>query len=686
MNGDGQASAPILSPYLPADIIVECMSDGLVAIDRDWRYVYVNTHAAQLFGTTPDELIGKEYLQRFPEASGTLFQQAYQRAMDERVSLYIEEYYPPWNRWFENYIYPTPFGIAIFFHEITARKKVEEELWQQKEMISLILEALPVSIFIKDDQGRYLLFNEQASHVFNLAPGQVIGKTSKEAFPAEIAHALEEHARYVLSSTLQKTIEIAFNESGRPQTLLIGGKSIQIDGSPARFLGFAVDVTEQKQSEMRAQYLAHHDPLTGLPNRALLLDRLHHAITLTERADGLLAVMFMDLDRFKTINDSLGHSAGDKLLQIVAQRLQAAVREGDTVSRLGGDEFVILLENLNDHETAGTVAKKILAKLAQPIFIEDQNLKISASIGIAIYDKEKQTSDALLKNADIAMYHAKACGRNQFCYFELGLSKRVSERLSMENALRRGLETNQLILHFQPLIEIRTGRLTGVEVLVRWNHPEKGLILPDAFLPIAAESGLIVPLGEIVLRDSCNQFQQWRRRGLGNVMMSVNLDVQQVGSPAYASSVRQILDETAMPPGCLQLEITETGLMQDIVHAHKTLFELSEMGISLAIDDFGTGYSSLSYLKSLPINKLKIDQSFIKDVLLDSDDAAIVRAMIGLAHNMGLEVIAEGIETDDQYSFLAKQNCDFGQGYFISHPMDTVHMERFLVRQASLSG
>jgi diguanylate cyclase (GGDEF)-like protein len=408
-----------------------------------------------------------------------------------------------------------------------------------------------------------------------------------------------------------------------------------------------------------------------------LQDRLEHAIAHAHRSHRLVAVMFLDLDRFKLINDSFGHKSGDQLLQIMASRLQQIVREGDTVARLGGDEFVILLEDLAAADGATRIAEKVLAQLSVPVWLNKHQLVISTSIGISVY-RDNESAGTLLKEADIAMYQAKEKGGNEFHYFDAEMNLRVFERLLMENGLRRALEHEEIVLHYQPFVDLKTGRIVGMEALARWEHPEKGLLGPNEFIFIAEETGLINALGESVLRAACKQQQAWCEQGLSGPRMSVNLSAKQFGPRNLVKMIRSILDETGMEPSLLKLEITETGLMQDVTRAKDTLLELAAMGIELAIDDFGTGYSSLSYLKTLPIDTLKVDRSFVNDVAVDPDDAAIVRATIGLAHHMGLRVIAEGVETPKQLSFLALHQCDEGQGYYFSPPLAPNDMEALL--------
>ncbi|WP_413436482.1 putative bifunctional diguanylate cyclase/phosphodiesterase [Sulfuriferula sp. GW1] len=432
----------------------------------------------------------------------------------------------------------------------------------------------------------------------------------------------------------------------------------------------AQKLTEQvRAAKVELDHLAHHDVLTDLPNRLLLQDRLSQAIELARRQRTQLAVMFMDLDQFKHINDSLGHSIGDQLLQSVAQRLVACVRQSDTVSRQGGDEFVLLLPHIEHAEDAALSAQKLLAALVAPHRIDQHDLHISVSIGISIYPDDGQDAETLIKNADTAMYHAKEYGRNNYKFFEQSMNARAVLRQSVEASLRRALERQEFVLHYQPKINLHSGTIVGVEALIRWQHPELGLLLPAHFVPIAEECGLILPIGRWVLRTACLQAQAWRQAGLPPIIIAVNTSALEFRAKDFLEYLRTVLAETGLNPACLELELTESVLMHDVEFSNAVLPAIADLGVMLAVDDFGTGYSSLSYLKLFPIDTLKIDQSFVNQITTNPDDATIVSAVIGMGKSLRLRVIAEGVETPEQYAFLLTQQCDVGQGYYFSHPM-----------------
>ena len=432
----------------------------------------------------------------------------------------------------------------------------------------------------------------------------------------------------------------------------------------------AQKLAEQIESaKVQLNYLAHHDVLTNLPNRMLLHDRLNQAIEVARRQNRQLAVMFLDLDGFKHINDSLGHAVGDELLRSVAQRLIATVRHSDTVSRQGGDEFVLLLPLIEHAEDAARSGQKILEALALPHPVDGQDLHISVSIGISIYPTDGQDAETLLKSADTAMYHAKENGRNNYKFFKQDMNARAVQRQSIEASLRRALDRQEFVLHYQPKINLRSGAIVGVEALIRWQHPTLGLLLPNQFIAIAEDCGLILPMGRWVLREACRQTRTWLEMGLPPITVAVNTSATEFRTKDFLDYVRTTLEETGLAPRYLELELTEGVLMRDAASTDRVLNALAATGVKLAIDDFGTGYSSLSYLSRFPIDSLKIDQSFVKQITSNPDDATIVSAVISMGKSLRQRVIAEGVESPEQYAFLLAQQCDEGQGYYFSRPV-----------------
>lgn len=429
------------------------------------------------------------------------------------------------------------------------------------------------------------------------------------------------------------------------------------------------EIGERRNIEERLRHLASHDVLTGLPNRALLQERLKQTMSDAQRHDRLMAVMFLDLDRFKVINDTLGHEAGDRLLQAVAARLQSCARAGDTIARLGGDEFTLILSDIKYVDDAARIAQKMLDAVAQPLRVGDRELFVSASIGITLFPFDSDNVDSLLRNADIAMYRAKEQGRNTFQFYTAEMNARALERLSLEGGLRKALERDELRAYYQPQVDLRSGRVIGAEVVLRWQHPEFGLMLPNQFISLAEETGLIVPIGEWILRAACRQNRLWQDDGLEPIRIAVNLSSRQFRQQQLADTVAAILAESGLAPRYLALELTESVVMQQAQPTDTILESLHAQGIELAIDDFGTGYSALSYLKRFPIDVLKIDRSFVRDIAINANDAALCNGIIAMAHSLGIRVIAEGIESPEQARYLHDCGCDAVQGYHYSPPL-----------------
>jgi diguanylate cyclase (GGDEF)-like protein len=444
------------------------------------------------------------------------------------------------------------------------------------------------------------------------------------------------------------------------------------EGQLICFEGTVEDITERKLYQARIEQQAKYDTLTGLANRSLLNERLQQDIASASATATRLAVVFVDLDRFKFINDSLGHHVGDELLRAIAARLKANMHERDTVARLGGDEFVLLINGQRDPNDVALILERMLADISQPWSIPQGDFSFTCSMGVALYPDDGDTAETLLKHADSAMYRAKEKGRNNFQFFTAQLNAMITERLDLENKLRRALERQQFELNYQPRVDMRTGELVGAEALIRWHVSEEETISPSRFIPIAEEIGLIAPIGKWVLRTACAQNKAWQDMGLKPFVVSVNVSARQFHQDDLVRTISDVLKETGLEPKYLEIELTESAVMHDAEQFVATLNELNDLGVQIAIDDFGTGYSSLSYLKRFPVDRLKVDRSFVQDIATDTDDAAIVRAIIALGHNLGLRVVAEGVETEQQLQFLRENHCDEMQGYLYGHPLDAI--------------
>lgn len=476
----------------------------------------------------------------------------------------------------------------------------------------------------------------------------------------------------VLSGYHDEGLALKAVQSGAQDYLVKG----QGDGNLlARALSYAI---ERKRSEERLAYLAQYDPLTDLPNRALFRDRLNRALQHASRTQGLAALIFLDLDHFKDINDTLGHDAGDDLLIMVAARLKQCIRGEDTIARLGGDEFTIILGDIDHREEAANVAQKIIDVMSHTFSLNNSEVFVTTSLGISTYPSCGKDAETLIKNSDTALYSAKAQGRSNYQFYEAEMNAVVSERMTMINSLRLAVQRGEFVLYYQPQICAKSNEVIGVEALLRWQHPETGIISPIKFIPLLEETGLIVPVGEWVLRMACKQNQAWINAGLPPLPVSVNISARQLRQNRLSSTVAGILEEVGLDSRYLQLEITESALVENSDIACATLQELHTIGVQLAIDDFGAGYSSLNYLKQFPLDVLKLDRSFITGIAANSDDAAIVEAVIGLGHSLRLKVVAEGVETEAQLSFLRERGCDEVQGYFFSYPLPSEDCEQWL--------
>lgn len=545
----------------------------------------------------------------------------------------------------------------------------QQQLRESEQRFKTLFEHHPDGIFVRDLSGRFISGNKaiEAMTGYSIAELQQ-GAVQTLAMPVDTVPAVV-HSGEGENGHLQKFRTSSTRKDGSSIEVELAYLPLIIDGEITGVHGIARDVTQSSNYERRIEHLANHDVLTGLPNRLLLTDRLLKAIEQSRRAHTQTGVLFMDLNRFKQVNDSLGHDLGDLLLKEIASRLKGLVRESDTVARLGGDEFVIVLTDLDTIETMAAVAQEVLDVVAAPVSLAGHELNITTSIGGSVFPKDGHDVATLLKNADLAMYQAKELGSASFRFYDPAMNIKILERLLTESALQRALEKNEFTIYYQPRVCTIRKAIIGVEALVRWQHPDKGLIAPADFIPLAEEIGMIGNIGEWVLRTACLQNAAWQRAGLPHIKVSVNLAAQQLRSSCIEKTVASALTTSGLLAQYLELEITETGLMQDIELTFQTLLGIRNTGVSISIDDFGTGYSSLSHIKRLPIDTLKIDKSFIRDIVSDRDDAAIVSATIAMAQHMDLQVVAEGVTAPAQVRFLTEHHCHEMQGYLFSRPL-----------------
>ena len=570
--------------------------------------------------------------------------------------------------------------LAVSFNQMLAGLK---KTTVSKSELDRVLSSMIDSLIVITTEGTIEKVNQ--------ATVNLLGYSEKELINKNLKSLLAENTQLDINNLLQKDLmnnwEITYLTKDGRKILVAVSNSVVFDehGDPEKIICVARDITERRLAERKLRYEARHDKLTGLPNRTFFKERLEQLIQRTQESqDYLFAVLFLDLDRFKVVNDSLGHLAGDELLIELAQRLKRCFRSEDLVARLGGDEFAILLENLQNHDEATTIAQRVQEQLNFPFHLAGgHELFITASIGIALNREDYKNIEDFLRDADTAMYKAKALGKARHVVFDRSMHIKALERLNLENDLRRAIERNQFQVFYQPIVELDNREIIGFEALVRWQHPQRGMVSPAEFIPIAEETGAIVPIGWWVLRTACRQMRQWKRRHRRDspLTLSVNLSALQFAIPDLSAQIMQILEETGLEPHCLTLEITESAIIENIDRASLILQELKAFGIKVSMDDFGTGYSSLSYLYRLPISTLKIDRSFVRDIESDRQKLEVTRTIVLLANNLGMDVIAEGVETSYQLALLSQLNCEYGQGYLFSKPVPSEIAEALIVEK-----
>ncbi|WP_419421322.1 EAL domain-containing protein (plasmid) [Legionella sp. D16C41] len=669
---------------------LECTTDGIMMVNGqgqvvDWNQKFVEMWRIPSYmlesGT---ESIGFEYILdqlSNPEAVISDVQYLYENPdwQGELPLIYFKD-----GRIFARYTQPQRIGTEIVgrvysFRDVTQREMADEELRIRQRaieasthgvaIIDILKENLPI-IYVNKAFERITGFNEKQILGQNLA--YIHGKKIDQANHKRIILAIKElREETVELETSRRSGEVYWCEMSVAPVSDPSGKV-------KHYVSIINDITERREMEEQLLRQATHDSLTELPNRVLLMDRVEQAILQAKKKGSMLGFLFLDLDRFKLTNDTLGHSIGDKLLQAVSNRLLISTNDFDTVARLGGDEFVILLQDIHTEEQAEQTANEILESIEKPFQIGQHNLKVTGSIGISYYPKDGLDYESLMKNADLSMYHAKDSGRNNYRIFNQEMNQRVINRMQLDNALRDALKRNEFYLVYQPLMDLRKNVIIGFEALIRWNSHLLGQVSPADFISTAEENGLIVEIGKWVLEEACKQLVCWHKEGYKDLTIAVNISGRQFRQTRLPELVQEILMKTGLPATYLELELTESLLVDDVKHAVETMYQLREMGAKLVIDDFGTGYSSLSYLKQFPVNKLKIDRSFISELVSEENDAAIARAIINLGHSLNLEVLAEGVENELQREFIIRHGCDYAQGYYFKPPNRPSELKEFL--------
>jgi diguanylate cyclase (GGDEF)-like protein/PAS domain S-box-containing protein len=659
----------------------------LFAFDRDGVVTHLEGSGLEPLGLRPGEAVGRslfELSDDSPKALQVLRRalegEAFQETIELRNLVFEVDFAP--RRDARGAVLDV-IGVAT---NVTDQRRAERAANQSEMRYRMLFEGNLAGVYRTTLEGKILDCNDSFAQIF--------GYSSRDevlALPAWDFYLTAEDRRASLARlkerrTLANHEQCLRRKDGSHVWVLENGSLIEgTDGKPSLIEGTVIDITERKRAEEQVKHLAFHDSLTGLPNRLLFNDRLRVAMVHANRYREKLAVLFLDIDRFKVINDSLGHPIGDELLRRIAERVGGCIRQEDTIARLGGDEFTVLLPGIAKEEDAATIAQKILEAVRLPFFIEHRELFITTSIGVTLFPEDGADPESLVRNADTAMYRAKEQGRDNAQLYAPAMNTKALERLSLEGRLRQALQNRELVVHYQPLIDLATGRIRGAEALLRWQHPELGLVAPAEFIAIAEVSGLIVPIGQWVLRTACAQARAWQLKGHPKFSVAVNLSARQFQQADLVFQVTEALHEADLPAASLDLEITESNAMQNAELSISTLQVLKNLGVSLSMDDFGTGYSSLNYLKRFPIDRIKIDQSFVRDVTRDPDDAAIASAIIAMAHSLKLTAVAEGVETEAQLEFLRTQRCDEMQGYLFSAPVPASEFEELLDSSKSLA-
>jgi diguanylate cyclase (GGDEF)-like protein/PAS domain S-box-containing protein len=674
------------------NLLLDSMAEGMYGVDTRGDCTFINPAGLRLLGYEDAEaLLGRHMHEviHHSHADGRHYPAADCRAYQASVvghGIHVDDEVF-WRRDgssfpVEYWSYPMRrggrvIGSVVTFMDIGERRKSEARLRQSAK----VFDSTTDGVTITDAAANIIAINRAFTEITGYTEAEALGRNPRLLKSGRHDESFYQSVWQCLAQTGSWSGEIwnrKKNGEIYPEWLTISSVT-NGDGRLTNYVGVFADISQIKQSEAKLERLAHYDPLTDLPNRLLFNARLEHAIRHAERNGTLLALLFIDLDRFKTVNDGLGHPAGDRMLREVAQRLSHCVRAEDTVARLGGDEFVIVLEGLDNTTPATVLADKLLVTLTRPFGLDGQEVFIGASIGISTYPADGADATTLLKNADAAMYRSKEDGRNTYRFYDAEMTRSARERLVLETNLRQAIAQQEFVLHYQPQVDVASGEMVGVEALVRWDHPVSGLISPIRFIPLAEENGLILPMGEWVLFAACAQARAWHETaGMPPLTMAVNLSPRQFRQEKLAEHVRAVLDATGLPPARLELEITESALMDNADQAVATLRALKDLGIQISMDDFGTGYSSLAQLKRFPIDKLKIDQSFMRGIPHDQSDMEIVATIIAMARNLHLKVLAEGVETEAQLAFLQIHGCDTYQGYHRSRPLPARALEAWL--------
>jgi diguanylate cyclase (GGDEF)-like protein/PAS domain S-box-containing protein len=668
------------------------ITEAFVTLDRQCCFTYLNQESERLLQKTTADLLGLEVWHNFSEAVATRLRSQLGKAITSNRRVEFEEYFQTLGKWLEVRAYPFAEGLAVYFRDVTDRRHSQEQLMLLETSVARLNDIVAIvdTGSTTDQEPRIVFVNDAFEQHTGYSREEVLGQTPRMLLDLDPAITkLREMALSLEQNNKARTELMVHRKTGASFWIELEVVSVQANANGVtHWVAVGRDITQRKTAEDMIRHLAFYDPLTDLPNRQLLLDRLQQALAQSARSGQHGALMFIDLDNFKILNDTLGHHVGDQLLKLVGTRLIQSVRKTDTVARLGGDEFVIMVDDLStDPEAADeksrALAEKVLNMLREPFRVAGHQHFATPSIGVTAFNGQQSDVGELLKQADLAMYQAKTLGRNTICFFDPVMQSRMSENATVSADLRIGLREKQFRVYYQPQVD-RQGMVTGVEALVRWQHPVKGLITPVDFIPVAEDSGLILPLGQWVLETACEQLAAWAKwPQTSRLSIAVNVSVHQFRHPNFVDMVVEAIQRTGVRPHKLKLELTESLLADRMEITIEKMGMLKALGVTLSLDDFGVGYSSLSMLKRLPLDQLKIDKGFVADVLTDPNDAAISRAIIALAQSLSLQVVAEGVETHEQRDFLAYQGCDQFQGHLFSPPLPIETLDNFLNNPSS---
>jgi diguanylate cyclase (GGDEF)-like protein/PAS domain S-box-containing protein len=660
------------------------LREAFATVDSEGRFTYVNAETQQLLKRSSSELLERRIWRELDDQGTERLRRELQGALSCGRSTEFEAFYAPINRWLELRAYPFDGGLAIYLKDVNERRRAQEQLLLLQTSIARLNDIVMITEAGRGSAPRIVFVNDAFERLTGYSQAEVINRTP-ELLEGPLTQATELDRIRKARRRWQPIRTELINYKKNGDIFWLEVEIVPVDESPRgvkHWVTVGRDITARKAADDEIEHLAFYDTLTELPNRQLLMERLQRALKKSDRPPRHGALMFIDLDHFKLLNDTLGHARGDLLLQQVAARLMACVRSGDTVARLGGDEFVVMLQDLASKPALALaksrlVGEKILHALSEPYDLAGHPHHGTCSIGITPFHPGHESIGELLKQADLAMYQAKAAGRNALCFFDPTMQATATANAALTSELRRGLHEQQFVLHYQPQVG-RNNQMTGVEALIRW-HSDKGLALPGEFIAQAEESGLILPLGQWVLETACAQLAQWALRPeTAHLSVAVNVSVRQFRHPEFVEMVMKVMQDCHIRPDRLKLELTESLLATDIEVTIAKMGVLKDVGVTLSLDDFGVGYSALSYLKHLPLDQLKIDRNFVKDVLTDPNDAAIARTIISLAQSLGLAVMAEGVETEAQREFLSRHGCDFYQGYLYCKPLPINELEAFM--------